>query len=134
LTLFIFAFLYELVVVWDALRMKNTIQVIGVCIANVAILVYSAIQIEQIQTALDVLQSHGAMMPGDDVWEDVKGYLISIPIIIAVGTAAMSFMAWKLYREFAWDILKAIGADYRMKKRFFYYQVLSFLSSALNGD
>ncbi|GKT64468.1 hypothetical protein ColTof4_06860 [Colletotrichum tofieldiae] len=33
LTLFIFGFLYEMVIVWDALRAKNTIQVIGIYIA-----------------------------------------------------------------------------------------------------
>jgi len=126
LTLFIFGFLYELVVVWDALRMKNTIQVIGVCIANLALLVYTAIQIEQIQTAITILGEFNALKPetlSTELWGDVKPYLVAIPAVIGLATVCMGFIAWKLYQEFAWDILKNIGADYRMKKRFLHYQV-----------
>lgn len=126
LTLFIFGFLYELVIVWDALRMKNTIQVIGVCIANLALLIYTAIQVDQIQMAITVLASHAALHEGvtsDVLWSDIKAFLIAIPAVIALATAGMAFVSWKLYQEFAWDILKVIGADYRMKKRFLHYQV-----------
>lgn len=135
LTLFIFGFLYELVLVYDALRLKNTIQIIGLCIANLALLVYTAIQIEQIYEAISDLDLVGAMEGGftdaagtvvsarDALWGEVQGFLIAIPIILAVGSGLMSWIAWKLYQVFAWDILKQIGADYRMKKRFLYYQV-----------
>jgi hypothetical protein len=124
LTLFIFGFLYELVVVWDALRMKNTIQVIGVCIANLALLVYTAIQVDQISEAIKVLNGDGALkLPVVEIWGGIRGFLVAIPCVIAVCTLAMGFVAWKLYQEFAWDILKHIGADYRMKKRFLHYQV-----------
>lgn len=133
LTLFIFGFLYELVLVWDALRMKNTIQIIGICIANLALMVYTAIQIDQIDEAINDLQdsitgtytaADGTVVSGSaQLWSEIHGFLISIPIVLAVGTIFLSWMAWKLYQVFAWDILKQIGADYRMKKRFLYYQV-----------
>lgn len=135
LTLFIFGFLYELVLVYDALRLKNTIQIIGLCFANVALLIYTAIQIEQIDEAVTDLDKGGAMEGSftdangtfvsakDALWGEIQGFLITIPVILAVGSIAMSYIAWKLYQVFAWDILKQIGADYRMKKRFLYYQV-----------
>lgn len=135
LTLFIFGFLYELVLVWDALRLKNTIQIIGLCIANLALLVYTAIQIDQISEAITDLNNTGAITGGytasdgtivdaaQALWNMIKGFLIAIPIILAVVTIVLSWIAWKLYQVFAWDILKQIGADYRMKKRFLHYQV-----------
>lgn len=124
LTLFIFGFLYEVVVVWDALRMKNTIQVIGVTIANVAMLIYTAIQVEQIREALEILERYAALKDEPEViWADIYGLLVAIPCIIAAITVGMAFVSWKLYQQFAWDILKHIGADYRMKKRFLHYQV-----------
>lgn len=133
LTLFIFGFLYELVLVWDALRMKNTIQIIGICIANLALLVYTTIQIEQIYEAITDLgnvitggytKANGQQVSGPDaLWGEVQGFLIVIPIVLAVGTIVLSLIAWKLYQVFAWDILKQIGADYRMKKRFLHFQV-----------
>ncbi|OAQ68403.1 golgi apparatus membrane protein [Pochonia chlamydosporia 170] len=126
LTLFIFGFLYELVIVWDALRMKNTIQIIGVCIANLAMLVYTALQVDQIQMAINILASHGALdtdVTAKELWSELKAFLIAIPAVIGLVTMCMAFIAWKLYQEFAWDILKNIGADYRMKKRFLHYQI-----------
>lgn len=127
LTLFIFGFIYEMVLVWDALRMKNTIQVIGLCVANLAFLIYTSLQIDQILSAILFLQGQGAIVPKPagqvDVWSQCRPFLIAIPCIIAATTIVMAFLAWKLYREFAWDILKQIGADYRMKKRFLAYQI-----------
>jgi hypothetical protein len=129
LTLFIFGFLYELVLVWDALRMKNTIQIIGVCIANLALLVYTTIQVDQIREAIDVLAKYGGLNGSkEQAWQDVQGYLIAIPCILGLTTLAMIFLSWKLYQEFAWDILKQIGADYRMKNRFLHYQVCPTVS------
>ncbi|PSR94521.1 hypothetical protein BD289DRAFT_459275 [Coniella lustricola] len=135
LTLFIFGFLYELVLTWDALRLKNTIQIIGLCIANLALLVYTAIQIDQIETAIDDLDTANALSgsyttstgtkvtASEALWDEIQGPLIAIPILLAVVTIALSYFSWKLYQAFAWDILKQIGADYRMKKRFLHYQV-----------
>ncbi|KAK3335336.1 hypothetical protein B0T19DRAFT_5359 [Cercophora scortea] len=126
LALFIFGFLYVLLLTWDALRLKNTIQVIGLCIANLALLVYTALQIDQINSSIDKLQRANALKQdpaNKDVWETIRPFLIAIPAIIGVVSLAMGYIAYQLYREFAWDILKQIGADYRMKKRFLQYQV-----------
>lgn len=117
--------------------MKNTIQIIGVCIANLALLVYTAIQNDQIQKALGVLGSHNALKPGltsEALWSDLQPYLIAIPIIISLSTVAMVFIAWRLYQEFAWDILKNIGADYRMRKRYLHYQVCVALVGGRDTD
>ncbi len=128
-TLFIFGFLYDLVLVWDALRMKTTLPVLGICIAPVVFLVYTAVQIDQINVAITHLSQNGAVMPneagGADLWSTVRPFLIAIPCVIGATTLVMAYIAWKLYQEFAWDILKQIGADYRMKKRFLHYQVRS---------
>jgi hypothetical protein len=126
LTLFIFGFLYQVVLAWDALRMKNTIQIIGLCISNLAMMIFAAIQIDQIREALMVLGAANALLQDrqqDAIWGDIGGFLIAIPIIVAACFVVMCFITWKLYQEFAWDILKTIGADYRMKKRFLHYQI-----------
>lgn len=122
LALFIFAFIYEIILVWDALRMKNTIQVIGICISNLAILVYTTLQTDQIKEAIDALNGGQALI-NREIFPIMWPFLIAIPIIIGIATVAMAWCAYKLYQVFAWDILKQIGADYRMKKRFLHYQI-----------
>lgn len=121
LTLYIFGFVYELVLTYDALQMKNTIQVIGICICNVGLLIYGAVQTDQIRDA--ILQLNAGKNIDKQIWPDLKPFLIAIPIIIGLGTVCLSFIAWKLYDEFAWTIYKHISADLRMKRRYLTYQV-----------
>ncbi|CAG9985004.1 unnamed protein product [Clonostachys byssicola] len=126
LPLFVFIFCYENVVVWDALIAQNTIQVIGVCISNLVLAVYTSIQAEQIKESLQVMESSGALRQGQTanlLLADTQAFLIAIPCIMALATIFMAFCTWKVYQEFAWTILKLVGADYPMKQRYVYYQV-----------
>lgn len=126
LTLYIFGFVYQLVLVYDALRLKNTIQIIGLCLFNTALLLYAAVQMTQINDAVNDLE------PLNDIkataWASMKPFLIAIPCVIAVGTIALSFVARKLYDEFAWTIYKHISADLKMKRRYLTYQVNTTLA------
>ncbi|KAF2424952.1 hypothetical protein EJ08DRAFT_663828 [Tothia fuscella] len=121
LSLLIFAFVYQLVLVYDALANKNTIQVIGLCIMNLGILVYTAIQIDQIKDATAALTTKNMIWP--EFWPSVKSFLFASPCVIALGTVLLSYVAWKLYDEFAWSIYKQISADLRLKRRFLVYQI-----------
>jgi hypothetical protein len=121
LGLLIFGFLYQLLLVYDALRARNTIQVIGILFMNIAILVYTSIQGDQIEDAYDRLLLKNLIY--EEFWPDVKPYLTALPIITAVGSLVLTGIAWKLYEEFAWTIYKQISADVRMKNRFLLYQV-----------
>lgn len=120
MALYIFGFLYQLLLVYDALRLKNTIQVIGLCIYNVGLLIYAAVQMDQIDEAIAKLAPKHI---DASVWETERPYLIAIPCIIALGTVLMAVIAWKLYDEFAWTIYKHISADLKMKRRYLTYQV-----------
>ena len=135
LTLFIFGFIYDLVLVWDALRLQNTIQVIALCIYNFALLIYAAVQRNQIKDVVDQLTKPSAgepvyLDPRSTVWATTQPFLVAVPCIIALGTVLLSFVAWKLYDEFAWSIYKHISADLRMKRRYLTYQVRCPISGA----
>ncbi|KAF7159894.1 hypothetical protein CNMCM5623_005400 [Aspergillus felis] len=121
LALYSFGFLYELVLVYDALRMKNTIQVIGLCLCNIGLLIYGAVQVQQVREAVSILTDNTAI--NVDVWGETEPFLIIIPCVVAMGTILMMIVAWKLYDEFAWSIYKHISADLRMKRRFLTYQI-----------
>ena len=119
LTLYIFGFVYELLLAYDALRLKNTIQIIGLCLYNLGLLIYAAVQMAEINDAVKQLGPH----IDATTWSAVKPFLVAIPCVIAVGSISMSFVARKIYDEFAWTIYKHISADLRMKRRYLAYQV-----------
>lgn len=121
LSVFMFGYIYQMVLVYDALRLKNTIQVIGLCIYNVGILVYASIQMDQINDAVVELKKYN--MIDLAFWADIKPFLIVEPCLMAFGTILMSFVAWKLYDEFSWTIYKHISADLRLKRRYLTYQI-----------
>ncbi|KAI9830011.1 MAG: hypothetical protein M1826_005184 [Phylliscum demangeonii] len=127
LTLFIFGFLYQLVLVYDALRLKNTIQIIGLWMFNIALLIYAAVQKDQIRDAIDRLThpdgGHPSYFINDDSWKDIRPFLVAMPCVLALGTVLLSFVTWKLYEEFSWTIYKHISADLRMKRRYLTFQV-----------
>ena len=129
LTLYIFGFVYQLVLVYDALRLKNTIQIIGLCLYNLGLLLYAAVQMSQLDDAVADLRDGNFIERSS--WGAIKPFLIAIPCVIAVGTLAMSFVARKLYDEFAWTIYKHISADLRMKRRYLTYQVRVYFHRSL---
>jgi hypothetical protein len=121
LAVFMFGYIYQLILVYDALRMKNTIQVIGLVLYNAGILLYAGIQFDQIDDAVKSLVAQGNIV--DNFWHKIRPMLIALPILMGVFTVILAFIAWKLYDEFAWTIYKHISADLRMKRRYLTYQV-----------
>lgn len=123
--IFVFGFVYQLVLVYDSLRLKNTIQVIGLCIYNLGLLVYASVQVNQINKAVfELYLSSPSYLPeGQLVWPVLRPFLIAVPVLMGVGTVILTYIAWKLYDEFAWTIYKHISADLRMKRRFLTFQV-----------
>lgn len=121
LALYIFAFVYQLVLVWDALRLKNTIQIIGLVGLNVGLLLYGAVQMDQLHDAVNILIKNSEIE--GDLWHATKPYLIAIPCILGFTTVCMAYVAYRLYKEFAWTIYKHISADLRMKRRYLTYQI-----------
>jgi hypothetical protein len=84
LTLYIFGFFYQVVLVWDALRLKNTIQIIGLCIYNLGLLIYGSEQMQQIKQAVLSLAASGDINLA--IWDQTRPFLIAIPCILAFGT------------------------------------------------
>ena len=121
LALFIFGFCYEVALVWDALRLKNTIQVIGLCLYNIGLLIEAAIQFLQLS---DVVEYLGAQTPpagnaGPAIEFDFKSqvhpYIIAMPAVIGLGTVLMVVIAWFLFKEFTKDLYDQRGASKDVK-------------------
>lgn len=121
LGLYIFALLYELVLSYDALRRKNTFQLVGLCICNFGLLTYGIIQISEVKGTITNIVSDNTV--GNNVWEMYRIELVLVPVFLGVGTIVMMLVTWKLRAEFSWSIYKNISADLKMNRRYTTYQV-----------
>lgn len=114
LAVFVLAHLYQIILAVDALANKNTIQIIGLCLFNLAFLVYSIFQIQEVKNAFETIGNPDSAVP----------ILVTvIPIMIAITEAFYLVLTWKLYKEFGWNIYKSLGADRRIRRMFLQYQV-----------
>lgn len=130
LALFILAEIFELLMAFDALRLRNVIQLIGILSFQAAMIVMAALQVHETHTAL--VQAPGASGAVDYVggdgpgtlWRKIEPFLIVPPIIIGISWAALVFVFRQLYHEFGWAIFHVVGANPAMKTMYEYYQIM----------
>ncbi|THH11582.1 hypothetical protein EW146_g7987 [Bondarzewia mesenterica] len=130
LALFLLAELFELVMAFDALRLRNVIQLVGILLFHLALIVFAALQVHETHTALVRLQDCNG---SDDfvrcggahtLFRKVEPFLIVVPCIIAVAWVAIVWFARALYAEFGWAIFRVVGANPAMKTMYQFYQVM----------
>ncbi|KAJ3026389.1 hypothetical protein HDV00_011974, partial [Rhizophlyctis rosea] len=126
LIIFIIAQLFQIVLCWDAVWHKNTIQIMGFVLFNFSVCLYSGFQYNQMT---NILTQTGTGTPpiGDSDRQLLRAVLMAIPIIVAVFTVIFMFFAFKLYLEFGWKIYKKIGADPKMRNIYRVYQIFLML-------
>ncbi|KAL7423792.1 hypothetical protein Q5752_001376 [Cryptotrichosporon argae] len=123
LCVFGLAHLWQLVLTIDAIRTKNTIQVIGVAIFNAMFICYASLQVSEIRTIL------GSSTSAD---EATGTTLLTLPLnvltyvvigVIAACELAVVVLSWFVYRDFGWKIYRFLGADLAIKRYYFQYQI-----------
>ncbi|KAJ3053555.1 hypothetical protein HK097_003984 [Rhizophlyctis rosea] len=130
LIIFIIAQLFQIVLCWDAVWHKNTIQIMGFVLFNFSVCLYSGFQYSQMNGLLNPSASSVSTGAPAIVESDknlLKSVLMAIPIIVAVFTVLFAFFAFKLYLEFGWKIYKKIGADPKMRNMYRVYQIFIML-------
>ncbi|KAF5373641.1 hypothetical protein D9758_000580 [Tetrapyrgos nigripes] len=130
LALFALAEIFELLMAFDALRLRNVIQLIGILLFHLACMVFAAVQVHQTRTALitgtdcdtnaDLIKCD---VPGS-LWRRIEPYLIVAPCVIAGSWLFMLFWIRQLYAEFGWAIFHIVGANPKMKTMYQYYQIM----------
>lgn len=123
LGLYIFALFYELALSYDALRRRNTFQLVGLCVCNFGLFVYGIVQMREIRQTIDNLS--GNTTSGNQIWQTYHLELIMIPVFIGICTVLMIFVTWRLRAEFSWTIYQSMSADLQMNRRYTTYQVRS---------
>lgn len=130
LALFILAEVFELFMAYDALRLRNVIQLVGILLFHSALVVMAALQVHETRAALVLDASAnwttnyvGGGGPGT-LWQTVLPLLIVSPVIIGVSWLVMIFFVRELYHEFGWAIFHIVGANPAAKTMYQFYQVI----------
>ncbi|KAI0362022.1 hypothetical protein OH77DRAFT_1584513 [Trametes cingulata] len=130
LALFILAEIFELFMAYDALRLRNIIQLVGILLFHSALLVMASLQVHETRSALvhdpsanwttDFINGGGA----GTLWQSVLPFLIVSPVVIGVSWLVMIFFVRQLYHEFGWAIFHIVGANPVAKTMYQFYQVM----------
>jgi len=130
LALFVLAELFELLMAFDALRLRNVIQLAGILVFHVALVVFAVIQVHETKVALvrtpncDGTVDYVTCGGSGTLYSKVEHLLIIVPCIIAASWLVMIFFVRALYYEFGWAIFRIVGANPAMKTMYQYYQIL----------
>ncbi|GAA5814263.1 hypothetical protein MFLAVUS_007757 [Mucor flavus] len=116
LMIFIFSMVFQVALAWDAVRNKNTIQVIAFILFNLCCLGYAIFQFKQLDAALEEIGSQ------DIIWE-LQKIIIANPIVIGVCQLAYFYLGARVCLEFGWNIYKKIGADPDIRSMYRWYQI-----------
>jgi len=127
--------IFHVVLSVDALRLRNIIQIIGLCIFQASLIIYGAIQVQETKSGLVTSpgancsdpNNYGTCSGPGSLWHSVEPFQIVIPAVLASTWIILLYFAWHLYVEFGWFVFRVVGADPKLKSMFEYYQILIVL-------
>lgn len=114
LAIFAFAHVYQFILAMFAVHQRNTMQFMFLALFNLLLLLYSIIQISEIQAKANTIINTASVTT-------VRILTTSIPCVIAFAQVVYLALAWKIYQEFGWKVYKLLGADRRVKKMYAHY-------------
>ncbi|KAG0001312.1 hypothetical protein BGZ79_004824 [Entomortierella chlamydospora] len=124
LIVFVFAQLFQLVLVWDAVRAQNTIEMIAIVIFNLCCFAYSVFEVSQIKSSLTMsVQFLKPEWTSDALANSINPYLFVVAVVLGLTQCIVTWLAYQLFQEFGWKIYKKIGADPNMKRMYRAYQI-----------
>ncbi|KAJ1309654.1 hypothetical protein OPQ81_006421 [Rhizoctonia solani] len=114
LGIFAFAHVYQFILAMFAVHQRNIMQFVFLGIFNMALLIYSIIQIYEISIKSNVVIKQSAQ-------HVVRALTTTIPCVISLAQVVYVGLAWKIYQEFGWKVYKLLGADRLVKKMYAHY-------------
>ncbi|CUA68197.1 UPF0658 Golgi apparatus membrane protein [Rhizoctonia solani] len=114
LGIFAFAHVYQFILAMFAVHQRNIMQFVFLGIFNMALLIYSIMQISEINVKSDVVIQESAQ-------QAVRALTTTIPCVISLAQVVYVGLAWKIYQEFGWKVYKLLGADRLVKKMYAHY-------------
>ncbi|KAI9136329.1 hypothetical protein BKA69DRAFT_1170778 [Paraphysoderma sedebokerense] len=119
--IFIFALVFSLVIAFDMVLHKNSIEMIGFVLFQYLGLAYTIIQYFQhdqlSESSKEHLEHHG-------FHHNSKGYEITVIVLQGIFSLIYTFLTFKLLKVFGWQIYRKIGADAKIRDMYKWYQIM----------
>jgi hypothetical protein len=122
LAIFIFGFVFQLIFMIDAIRLKSTAQAMLACVLNAGFLPLAIYQRKQIRHSIEQFKgstdSKGEHLVHLEkpIWQDIGGLLLAMPFIVGACTFALMATVWYLKQYFDWQAYRNVGADARLRR------------------
>ncbi|RUS14162.1 hypothetical protein BC937DRAFT_94258, partial [Endogone sp. FLAS-F59071] len=120
---------YDIDLIFSVVR-QNLIQLIAHVVITLLCVIFAIVQITEttkwynIVNNIDIANNVTTVLTGfDNAWS----YEIGLTAALAVFTLAFAALAWRLGRQFGWNIYKRIGADLQMQNAYRLYQIFTLL-------
>ncbi|KAF5000451.1 hypothetical protein FGRMN_1782 [Fusarium graminum] len=131
---FLFGFLFQLVFMCDAIRLRSTAQAMLACVLNAGFLPLAVLQRHDIKNAEEQLRG-STDMNGDHLvyldrhpWDDYGDILFALPIIVAICTLLLVISVWYLKKFFSWQSYRNVSADAKLRRMRIIYQIFVMLA------
>jgi hypothetical protein len=57
----------------------------------------------------------------------MRPFLIIIPVVTGIAQIAYMYLGWRIYLDFGWLVFKRLGADRKIHRYYFYYEIFACL-------
>lgn len=138
-----FACIYEFSLSLDAMRHKNNLLLFAICVCNVFLVAFGAMQYPSMKDFCKTMPEQRAMYDEPlvditrNIWPQIRGPQLAVPIFVGIFTLAIWWFAFQLHKQYAWSIYRSVQGDTRAKARHFAYEVspqVLFRVLAAHGD
>lgn len=69
----------------------------------------------------------GYTVTADQMEAQMRPFLIIIPVITGIAQIAYMYLAYRIYQDFGWLVFKRLGADRKIHRYYFYYEIFACL-------
>ncbi|RGP78697.1 upf0658 golgi apparatus membrane protein [Fusarium longipes] len=137
LAIFIFGFVFQLIFMIDAIRLKSAAQAMLACVLNAGFLPLAIYQRKQIRESIESL-SGSTDQNGEHlvhlekpIWEEIGGLLFAMPFIVGLCTALLIVSVWYLKQYFDWQAYRNVGADAKLRRIRTIHQIFVMLAKVV---
>ncbi|KAF4453695.1 UPF0658 Golgi apparatus membrane protein C23H3.04 [Fusarium austroafricanum] len=130
----IFGFVFQLVFMWDAVRLRSTAQAILACVLNAGFVPLALFQRKEIEEAVKSFRG-STDVNGDslvnldmDIWPLIGKILLAIPWVVGAFTLFLVVSVWYLKQYFSWQSYRNVSADAKLRRIRIIHQIFAMLA------